>query len=263
MMHNFYKKIIYFLENNKNICFYNKLSSTRTNERTKDPNLLKMSTIFETFENFSKTFKNLFKRGLNREEYFNAIEKIISFLEEGVESQDRKRIYYVKNNKYTGLNGMMNVYGKFMWPEKKRELIYDNYFIFKQDASTRLSFPFWLELLKDVYFIDVSEIKKNHLVEDWKGDGTQRILQVYHNRNKQHLLAEFPTVDGVPGIFEVKPDPLLEALEVYDVQRILQVDVSKIEKNLFVEALGVEDAKRILEFDISSIKMKHFNNKKV
>jgi hypothetical protein len=96
-----------------------------------------------------------------------------------------------------------------------------------------MSFRCWLELLKDVYFIDVSEIKKNHLVEDWKGDGTQRILQVYHNTNKQHLSAEFRTVDGVPYI--------------------LLVDVSEIEKNLFVEVLGAEDAKLILEFDRLSI----------
>jgi hypothetical protein len=221
-----------------------------------------MSTIFETFENFSKTFKNLFKRRFNREEYFDAVDKIISFLEEGVESQnrkqDRKRIYYVK------FNGMMKVYGKFMRVSKKREFFYDNYFFFENDASTRPPLGFWLELLKDFYFIDVSEIKKNHLVKDWKwkDDGTQRILQVYHNRNKQHLLAEFPTVDGVPGIFKFEgfwPGAFGNDF----VHRILQVDVSEIEKNLFVEVLGAEDAKRILEFDTSSIKIKHFNNKKV
>ena len=164
MMHNFYKKLYIFLVKNKNICFYNKLSSTRTNKRTKHPDLLRMSTISKTFENlfeiFEDLFEDLFKRRVSREEYFNASDKIISFLEEGVESQNRKRIYYVKNNKYTDLNGMMNVYGKFMWAEKKREIFYGGYFYFKHDASTIPPLPFWPDCLKYVYFIDWSKFKK-------------------------------------------------------------------------------------------------------
>ncbi len=202
------------------------------------------------FENLFEIFKNLFKRRFNRDEYFNAVDKIISFLEEGVESQDRKqdrkRIYYVK------FNGMMTVYGKFIRVEKIREIFYDNYFFFERGASTGPPFSFWFDYLKYLYFIDVTEIKKNHLVEDWKGDGNQHILQVCHNTNKQHLSAEFPTVDGVPGI--VKFEGLsLGAFGNDFVHRILQVDVSGIEKNLFVEVLGVEDAKLILEFDRLSI----------